>query len=434
MKTIVVMMSVSLLLAACGDSERPLTAACRPAVSVVMAAASAPHRNAKSAAAASKPATAMPPGTSTPAAASAASAEEPRREAVQVYWDVSKSMRDFATARAAHGDVAEETDDLTPVVAALDSSVLLRAHAEVVEQFGVGESIAPLPSARAALHPKANATMLHLAAEQIGSALAAGSAQAALVVSDLELDAPPRTSVADATVCGGVPLPSVAEAGSLFGRCFENAVLAAKGSSAVHKNLLVHVFRKQTHGRELFILLLATDPAFGRRISAEVVRRLDFERQVLFDAGAVSAANVRGCRLAASAPGVQFRSAGCSAKCFDSDATIQAQCDLRRPADDAWIRPAGRGIDGASYESLSKRADDREEPATVRFAIPCSARPGLFESSVSFTWRARTPWSQDGNGAIAQKASVRDLFDSLTDAIVRVVAPRQLRIGIELAR
>jgi hypothetical protein len=373
------------LLFACGGEEKPVTASCRPVVDVIALSGKASK------------------GGSAPV----------RTEVVQVYWDVSQSMRDFA--------------ELAPVVAALDSSVLLRAHANAVEQYGVGESIAPLPSARAALHPSASRTVLHLAAEKIGTALASGSAEAAIVVSDMELDTPPRGK-GTATVCGGVPLPSSPAAGSLFGRCFENAVLASDDAARTRRNLLAHVFRKSTKGRELFILLLATDRAFGRRISDEVVSRLDFERQVIFDSGDVAAANVRGCSLTVPAQQMLRTSSGCGAKCFEPDAVIQAECDLRRPANGAWIYPAGRGIDGASYESLKKKPGQTDEQAVVRFAIPCSTPPGRFNAVVSFTWQQKTP------SAFAAKASVRDLFDSLSDAIVRTVAPRRLRIGIDLAK
>jgi hypothetical protein len=420
MKKLVMPLAAWFLLIACFDNggEHPVTAAaCRPAVNVVVPSAGTARQKGR------------PPVTRTH-----------QREVVQVYWDVSKSMRDFAATGAPQGGASEQTeaeawtDDLTPVVAALDSSVLLRAHASTVEQYGVGEGIEPLPSARSALRPTANRTALHLAAEQIGTALASGSAQAALLISDLELDTPPRTGSSDATVCRGVPLPSSREAGSLFGRCFESAVLAADPPTLTRANLVVHVFRKSTHGRELFILLFATDRTFGRHISDEVVRRLDFSRHVLFDTGAVAAANVRGCTLTAPSPGVQIRSAGCTAKCFDADAAIHAECDIRRPANDAWIQPAGRGADGAAYESLKKKPGDGDERALVRFAIPCSTPPGRFDATVTFSWHERTPWAQDGNGAFAGKASVRDLFDSIVDAIVRTVPARRLRIGIDLAK
>lgn len=388
-----VMVAVLPIVLACSD-ERPISATCTPAVNVTVPNAS----------------TAPPKGK--PAAA-----RVHRNEVVQVYWDVSRSMREFA---------------VTPVVEALDSSVLLSAHAKVVEQYGVGESIVPLPSARAALRPIANRTALHLAAEQIGTALASGNAQAALVISDMELDTPPRKTATDATVCHGVPLPSTPEAGPLFGRCFENAVLSSEAPALTRKNLLVHVFRKSTRGRELFILLLATDRAFGRRISDEIVRRLDFSKHVIFDSESVAAANVRHCRLNAFAPDVQIKTGGCKAKCFDANGAIQFECDVRRPAFDLWVYPAGRGLHGVSYESLKKRAGDQEEQALVRFAIPCSTPPGRFHATVSFHWRERTPWSRGGKDAFAQNASVRDLFDSLTDAIARTAAPRRLRIGIDL--
>jgi hypothetical protein len=419
MKNLVMLLAVPMFVVVCnGGGERPLVATCMPAVSVVV------PRERK----------ARPTGTT-------AVAPVARREAVQVYWDVSKSMLDFAAAGNARGGVSEPmgarvwTDDLTPVVAALDSGVLLSAHAKTVEQYGVGESIQLLTSARAALHPTANRTVLHLAAEQIGTALASGSTQAALIVSDLELDTPARTSASDGTVCRGVPLPSTREAGSLFGRCFENAVLASD-SRITRTNLLVHVFRKSTHGRELFILLLASDRPFGRRISDEIVRRLDFSRHVIFDSGAVAAANVRGCTLLAPASTVYPRivDGRCGAKCFDRDATIQAECDVRRSAKDAWIYEAGRGVNGVTYESLSAKAGDPEAHARVRFPIPCDTPPGRFQAAVSFTWREHSPWSQDSNSTFARKASVRDLFDSLTDAIVRTVAQRRVLIGIDLAK
>ncbi|MBV8515986.1 MAG: hypothetical protein JO197_01160 [Acidobacteria bacterium] len=397
------LLAVWFVVTACGGGEeRAVTVECRPSVSVVIPAAGNARRKAEAAQA---------------------------REVVQVYWDVSRSMRDFAVARK-HGGGAEATDDLTPVVEALDSGVLLSAHAEAVEQYGVGESIARLATARAALHPTANRTALHLAAEQLGDALATGRAQAAIVVSDMELDTPPRAST-DATVCGGVPLPSTPLAGSLFGRCFENAVLAVDAPSAMRARLLAHVFRKASHGRELFILLLATDHAFGQHISEQIVSRLDFERQVIFDANAVAASNVRGCRFTIPESRVRPRDLPrCGAKCFDRDASIETECDLRRPANDAWIEPAGRGSTGTSYESLQKRAGDREEPARMRFTIPCSTPPGRFDASVSFTWRRRL--ARNAAEPFAQKESVRDLFDSLSDAIVRVVAPRTLRVSVNL--
>jgi hypothetical protein len=410
MRKLAMVSAALFLVTACGGGEdRAIAVDCRPSVNVVVAAAKAVRH-----------------------APITAGGEAASREVVQVYWDVSRSMRDFAVARRARGDAPEAADDLTPVVTALDSGVLLRAHAETVEQFGVGESIVQLSSARAALHPTANRTALHLAAEQLGSALAGGTAQAALVVSDMELDTPPRAST-NATVCGGVPLPSTPLAGSLFGRCFENAVLAADASGPIRKRLLAHVFRKSSHGRELFILLLATDHAFGQRISDEIVSRLDFARQVIFDANAVAAANVRGCSLTIPESRVLLRDLPrCGAKCFDTEAEIQAECDLQRPADDTWIEPAGRGVDGATYESMKRKSGDRHEQARVRFVIPCNTPPGRLNASVLFTWRRHTAWSRDGNTTFAEKESVRDLFDSLSDAIVRVVAPRTVRIGFDL--
>ncbi|HEX6097384.1 MAG TPA: hypothetical protein VF432_13730 [Thermoanaerobaculia bacterium] len=409
MKTVAwIFASLPFVVACSRGTDHPLTAACKPVVSVTVPAATGGPKKG--------PAAAVPP---------------PRQEVVQVYWDVSRSMRDFSATRKG-SDGEAWTDDLTPVVTALDSSVLLRAHATAVEQYGVGESIRTLPSARAALHPVANRTALHLAAEQIGTALAGGAAQAALVVSDMELDTPPGTA-SGATVCRGVPLPGTPQAGSLFGRCLETAVLTSKTPALTRTNLLVHVFRKGTHGRELYILLLATDRVFGRRISDEVVRRLDFSRHVIFDSGAVAASNVRGCRLTAPVPGMLRTLSGCAAKCFDDTAAIQSECDIRRVSDDAWIYPAGRGLDGVQYDSLPKNAGDVEEQAFVRFRIPCNVPPGRFDATVSFTWRARNPWLQK-NAAFTQNPGVRDLFDSLTDAIVRTAAPRKLRIGIKLAK
>lgn len=387
--------------AACGAADAPPTASCRPAVNVTIDA----------------------PKTKAPAAAA-----PQQQEVVQVYWDVSKSMRDFAAKRAPRNGAGGESDDLAAVVGTLDSAVLLQAHAERVEQYGIGEAIRPLANAGEALHPTANATVLHLVAEQIGRALADGTAQAALVVSDLELDTPPR-SAANTKVCGDVPLPSNREAGTLFGRCFEKAALA-NPASRLRAHLVAHVFRKSSHGRELFILLLATDGAFGRRISDQIAQRLDFTRQVIFDADAIAASNVRGCTLATASDDVQLRSAGCSAKCFDRDASIEATCDVRRPLMNAWVQPAGTGGDGVAYETLKKKAGEAEEQSTVRFTIPCSAPPGRYQASVKFEWRGLS----HVDAAFAQKASVRDLFDGLNQAIVNVARPRNLRIGIDLAK
>jgi hypothetical protein len=410
MKKFAPLVAALLLTVACGGGERPMAASCTPSVKVTVS-----------------------PAAKRPASKTDTARERPR-EVVQVYWDISRSMRDFAatgTPRRGTGSNREVwTDDLTPVVAALDSSVLLRAHAKVVEQYGVGETIKPLATARAALKPEAKRTALHLAAEQLGTALANGNAQAALVISDMELDTPPRVTGSAATVCRDIPLPSTAEAGSLFGRCFETAVLNSGGVPLTRSNLLVHVFRKSTHGRELFILLLATDRAFGDRISAELVKRVDFSRHVIFDSGAVAASNVKGCRLTPVGEDVPWRmTKGCGAKCFDRNAAIQAECDLSRPVNGAWILPYGRGVNGATYESQKRKAGDPDEPALVRFRIPCSTPPGPFAAVVSFHWRDRP---EGVDAAFAQKASVRDLFDSLTDAIVRTVAPRNINIGIQL--
>ncbi|HKO59255.1 MAG TPA: hypothetical protein VJ276_25540 [Thermoanaerobaculia bacterium] len=404
MKNVVVIAAL-VSFAACDPAggERPLIATCRPAVTVLFPAA--------------KPASVKAP--SAPQAG----------EVVQVYWDVSRSMHDFSVTRRAE----ELTDDLAPVVAALDSGVLLQAHAASIEHYGVGETIVPLPSARAALHPAAKRTALHLAAEQIGGALANGAAQAALVVSDMEVDAVPRTSAGDATVCGNVPLPSTGQAGPLFGRCFESAVLAS-GASRTRASLLAHVFRKRSHGRELFILLLATDRAFGTRISNEIARRLDFTRHVIFDSGSVSAGNVAGCRMALFSEDMNRSRTTCGVKCFDPELAIQAECDVRRDAMNAWIEPVGQGGDGVSYESVPKKRGDREQQAVVRFAVPCSARAGRFQATVPYSWRQQTPWSADRADPFAQRPSVRDLFDSLADAIVRTVAPPRLRIGIDLVK
>ncbi|HYH10557.1 MAG TPA: hypothetical protein VEK11_26165 [Thermoanaerobaculia bacterium] len=385
------------IVTACGGREEPaLTVTCTPAVDVMVS---------------------IPGPKST---AKAAPATVSRQRVVQVYWDVSRSMRDFRPA-------------LTPVVATLDSSILLKARAEAVNHYEVAESIRPLASAQAALTPRANRTALHLAAEQIGTALANGTAQAALVISDLELDTPPSTRNG-ATVCGGVPLPLTPVAGPLFGRCYEKAI-GSVSQARTQRNLLAHVFRMETNERELFILLLATDRAFGQQISNEIAEQLEFARHVIFDSGSVAAANVKGCRLDAPAEDVMQKAAAhCTMKCFEPDTDIQAECELRRAASDAWIAPIGHGVDGAAYELLKKKPGDGGEQALVRFGIPCNTPPGRFDASVSFSWHKRTPWSQGSKDTFARKASVRDLFDSLTDAIVRTVAPRRLRIGIALGQ
>ncbi len=343
---------VLFVFASCGGRERPVSASCTPYVNVTVKTKPA-KKNAS-----------------------------PQREVVQVYWDVSKSMRIF---------------DLTPVVETLDSRVLLSAHAQVVEQYGVGESIRPFTSARDALRLDARRTAQHLAAEKIGSTLASGAAQAALVVSDMELDAPPLTSP---TVCGGIPLPSTRDAGALFGRCFEKAI-------GIRTHLLVHVFRQRVKNDELFIVLFATDRAFGNRISQQIAQRLDFTRHVIFDSGAVAAANVGQCKMTLTQPEA-YALAGerCGAKCLDPSTTIRSECSLKVPSD-AWIHPVA-------------------EPPSVRFTIPCNANHGRFDTTVDFRWRNR------GKTTFAKSPNVRDLFDSLADAILRTIPPRRMTIGVDL--
>src|SRR4051812_26502859 len=116
MKTLIVAAAASVAIA-CAPAEHPVTATCTPVVNVTI-----PRANVRTA------------------------ASERRSEVVQVYWDISKSMRDFRRT----------SDDLGRVVRALDSEVLLQSHARSVEQFGVGESIVSLSSARSALSPNAN--------------------------------------------------------------------------------------------------------------------------------------------------------------------------------------------------------------------------------------------------------------------------------------
>ena len=166
MKKLFVSLLALCLAAACGGEQAVVTAKCTPSVKVTVET-TGPKQKA---------------------------ARPQRQEVVHVYWDVSRSMHAFP---------------LTPVVEALDGGVLLRAHAQVVEQYGVGESIRPLSTAGDALDLTANRTALHLAAERIGTALASGNAQAAIIVSDLELDTPPHTTP---TVCNGVPLPATHDA------------------------------------------------------------------------------------------------------------------------------------------------------------------------------------------------------------------------------
>jgi hypothetical protein len=161
------------------------------------------------------------------------------------------------------------------------------------------------------------------------------------------------------------------------------------------------------------------------------VRRLDFTRHAIFDSGSVAAANVRGCRFTAPSPDVQLRE-NCTIKCFEPEAAVTAECDLRRSGN-AWVYPAGRGLDGTSYDSLKKNGGEAEEQAVVRFGIPCSAPAGRFNATVSFHWTERLPWAK-GDDTFAPDQNVRDLFDGLTDAIVRTVADRKLRIGIDLAK
>jgi len=408
------LMAIPLIVACSGcGGERVESSTCNPSVKVVLTGAT-PARS-----------------KATPAVAPAA-----RGKAVQVYWDVSQSMRHFAGTRVPRratdrAPMGEWSDELTPVVDALDSRVLLSANASVVEQYGVGESIQPLPSSRAALQPTATRTALHLAAQQIGTALATGSAQAVVVVSDMELDTPPRNAVS-ATVCDGVPLPSSPLAGFLFGRCFENAITSSESPSRMRTNLLVHVFRKSTHGRELFILLFATDRNFGMQISTGIESRLGYRKQAIFDSGQVAAAHVRECVLVPS-KAVRFSRTGCGVKCFDPEANVLAQCEVRRPATDVWIVPAGRGLDSVSFDSLKRNAGDPDERALVKFEFPCDSTPGMLYATVSFTWRKRNLWPRNETDAFAQNASARDLFDGLADALVRTAAPRRLRIGIELA-
>lgn len=411
MKKLVLLFACVLLIRCAQEAagDPPLTISCKPVVTVTI------------------------PSTGSAAAKAKPPAPRPeRREAAQVYWDVSSSMRVFAATKPAKVSSKKGqpqwTDALTPVVVGLDVA-LLRAHAAVVEHYGVGETIAPIASARAALSPKAKRTALHLAAEQIGSALAGGGTQAALLISDLELDTPPRNASSGLTVCGGVPLPSTAEAGPLFGRCFENAVLLSGAAAHTRRNLLVHVFRKSTNGRELFILLLATDRKFGLRISDEIGQRLDFSKHVIFDSGSVSAASVQGCRAILPPGAVPRTREGCGTKCFEAG-VVQTECDVRRPVSDAWIYPVGGGTDGVRYESLKTKPGATEDQAVTRFTIPCGAKAGRFTSTVAFSWKHRAA----ADAAFAQRASVRDLFDSLSDAIVRTAAPRRLNIAFDLSK
>jgi hypothetical protein len=359
----VVVPFVLILISGCAGEPRPISVTCKPAPKVIALQ------------------------TKKPKAAAG--------EVVHVYWDVSKTMSEFT---------------LKPVVEALDSGVLLSAHATAVQQYGVGTSITDLPSARAALRPTANSTVLHLAAEQIGTALATGAAHAAIVVSDMRLDTPPRTSAANATVCGGVPLPSTPEAGYLFGRCFEKAFATSRTP-----NLLVHVFRQTTKDRELFILLLATHRGFGQRISDQIAKRLEFEREVIFDSAAATAAKVSQCKLTTT-PDVRLGQGACVVKCFEPEAVVDVQCDVVRPKLKPWIVPVARGENGTTFDA--ERA---------RFSIPCTTTPGAFDGHVSFTWR-------NTSHELGARASVRDLFASLSDALVRSAAKYDLQIAMKIEK
>jgi len=144
----------------------------------------------------------------------------------------------------------------------------------------------------------------------------------------------------------------------------------------------------------------------------------------------VAAADVRGCRLSAPAAEMLRTSGGCNVKCFDADAAIRAECDIQRTGSNDWIVPVVSRAGGVRYEPAKRKAADPNDRAVARFNIPCTAPAGAFDAAIAYSWQIR---ARSDSRTFAQKASVRDLFDILDDAIARIVAPRRLRIGIRLA-
>lgn len=164
---------------------------------------------------------------------------------VEIFWDVSESMR---PARASVGALVES----------LDSRVLPRAGARgAVAHYLVGATLVPKPNALGATAMNAPWTALHDVARQAGTDLAAAVVDAAIIVSDLDMEVPPELRLSGAPVCPGAASTTSKRAGAYFGTCFESG-LDASGVGRLH-DLMAGVVRVPTSTGQIYVLVVGTN-------------------------------------------------------------------------------------------------------------------------------------------------------------------------------
>jgi hypothetical protein len=173
----------------------------------------------------------------------------------------------------------------------------------------------------------------------------------------------------------------------------------------------------------------------GEEISNGVAARIKgFQRHVIFSSSAITTGDLGGCTAKFPNESVANRTdkGGCRFKCLDPDARIELNCEIGRSVKDAWIVPKAVSADGAE---LTATDADRRGVDKLHKAISCSSKAGKVLATVHYAWSGRTPWSYvaaKDAPEFSHKDNVRDLFDSLTSAIIRVVDTPDLNMSLKL--
>ncbi len=362
---------------------------------------------------------------------------------MRVYWDVSKTMDDFADVRKT-------------LIDTLDSRWLPRAGAGLVGHVLVGDNLTELaPGQLLGKLPRTDWSALHEAARDAGKKLADQSSGvgAVVIVSDMILEVPPKVRSSGPELCPGLAMPTREFAGPAFGRCFAAGIRA--GAPAADERVGGFYAQALQHppsgaARSVFVTILATNVELGRAIGHELATNLGesaFSSHLLVDT--LTPRDQPSCEWQESRALVLDDDAAgtCKVRCAD-EGIVGVLCKTGlRTATSGVVAPTRPRVTLAVLrETADKDAPGKDVsaedppraavvgpqlPDSLHLQIGCeSGRAG--EGNLDLVLEATVPWRSSALPFEVTDPTARDAFESLLVVTPEILEPISVDFRIDL--
>jgi hypothetical protein len=302
--------------------------------------------------------------------------DDTRGKSVSIYWDISQSMRTYGM-------------ELKTVFDTLDSSILPSAgQTGALRHFSVGSKITELSTnpGGVILNPRDQWTALHDVAYKIGSELSEGNTDAAILVSDMELELPQSIlTQAEKTICTTVGLPSTPKAGAVFGRCFESGLQSIRAPDRKPPNgIYITTFKRtKKSGKTFLVTLFSFNADFGQKLSQEMQSKwADFEQSTLIDSIKTFETVNPSCTVnLKNKYRIRAQEQTCNIACDRKKGSIDAACtwNPESTGNNHWLAPAIptlRSIPAKDNQQYPRThvQNNKKDYQSVKMSFSCQSR------------------------------------------------------------